>query len=132
MTDESVIAGAVVARDNHVLLIRRAAPENGLVWQFPAGKVDEGESPEQAAAREALEEAGVVVVPAGVIGTRVHPGTGRRVVYVACRWVSGEPRAASPREVAGAEWVSITNVAELIPGGVYPLAQEYLDSTLST
>jgi 8-oxo-dGTP diphosphatase len=130
VTDEPVIAGAVIARDDHVLLIRRAAPENGLVWQFPAGKVEQGEPPERAAAREALEEAGVTVVPAGVIGTRVHPGTGRRVVYVACRWVSGDPRPASPREVAAAEWVPITDLADWIPGGVYPPVQEYLDGVL--
>ncbi|MFI2618099.1 NUDIX hydrolase [Streptomyces sp. NPDC018584] len=58
-----------------------------------------GESPQQAAVRESLEEAGVMVEPVAVIGERLHPVTRRRIVYVACRWLSGAPRAASPREV---------------------------------
>ncbi|MFI6879860.1 NUDIX hydrolase [Streptomyces sp. NPDC050400] len=123
---EWVIAGAVVAHAGRVLLVRRSVPERELVWQFPAGKVDAGESPERAAVREALEEAGVTVVPAAVIGARVHPVTGRRVVYVACRWVSGSPWAASPREVAAAEWVPVDELAVRIPGGVYGPVQEYL------
>ncbi|MET7367650.1 NUDIX domain-containing protein [Streptomyces sp. NPDC005566] len=46
-----------------MLLIRRAVPAGGLVWTFPSGKVEAGESVEDAATRETLEEAGVVVEP---------------------------------------------------------------------
>ncbi|MFI9777323.1 NUDIX hydrolase [Streptomyces sp. NPDC051956] len=123
---EPMIAGAVVQHDGRVLLVRRAAPEGELLWQFPAGKVDEGESPKEAAAREALEEAGVVVESLTIIGERVHPATGRRVVYVACRWMSGDARPASRREVTEAAWVPIGELAERIPGGVYGPAWGYL------
>ncbi|MER7201917.1 NUDIX hydrolase [Streptomyces sp. CB01635] len=123
---EPTIAGAVVGHEGEVLLVRRAVPEGDLVWQFPAGKVDPGETQEEAAVREALEEAGVVVEPLTIIGERLHPVTGRRVVYVACRWLSGAARAASPREVAEAAWVSMDGLAERIPGGVYGPVWEYL------
>ncbi|WPO70229.1 NUDIX hydrolase [Streptomyces sp. KN37] len=123
---EPVIAGAVVQHEGKVLLIRRRVPERDLVWQFPAGKVDAGETVLAAAAREALEEAGVVVEPLSVIGERLHPVTGRRVVYVSCLWLSGVECAASPREVAEAAWVSVDELAERIPGGVYPPVWEYL------
>ncbi|MEU5540460.1 NUDIX domain-containing protein [Streptomyces sp. NPDC020362] len=123
---DALIAGAVVACRGRVLLVRRRVPEGALVWQFPAGKVEPGESVEQAAAREALEESGVVVEPLTVIGERLHPVTGRPVVYVACRWLSGAPHAASPREVAEGAWVPLVQVAERIPGGVYPPVWNYL------
>ncbi|MEB8343412.1 NUDIX hydrolase [Streptomyces endophyticus] len=104
---DGLIAGAVVPHQGRVLLIRRAVPEGDLVWQFPAGKVDAGESPQQAAVRESLEETGVMVKPVAVIGERLHPVTRRRIVYVACRSLSGAPRAASPREVQEAAWVPL-------------------------
>jgi 8-oxo-dGTP diphosphatase len=55
------IAVAVVIRAGHVLVGRRdpgAADAAGLC-EFPGGKVDPGERPESAAARECLEEAGM-------------------------------------------------------------------------
>ncbi|MFB6679234.1 NUDIX hydrolase [Streptomyces sp. NPDC056390] len=121
-----LIAGAVVAHQGQVLLVRRRVPEGDLLWQFPAGKVEPGETPQIAAVREAREEAGTVVEPLGVIGEREHPVTGRQVVYVACRWMSGTPWAASPREVAEALWVPLEAVSERIPGGVYPPVWEWL------
>ncbi|MFD8567960.1 NUDIX hydrolase [Streptomyces sp. NPDC059639] len=53
MDDSVVIAGAVIARGGRVLLVRRAVPEGALVWQFPAGEVDAGETAPGAATREA-------------------------------------------------------------------------------
>jgi ADP-ribose diphosphatase len=45
----------------HVILIRQYRyPVNAFLWEFPAGSVDDGESPEQAARRECHEEIGKV------------------------------------------------------------------------
>lgn len=121
-----LIAGAVIVHASRLLLIRRATPEGALSWSLPSGKVDPGEDASAAAAREALEEAGVVVEPLQVLGERVHPATGWRVVYVACRLLSGTARAASPREVAEVRWVSRAEIPELIPGGLFEPVQQYL------
>ncbi len=85
MRSTPLIAGAVVAHGGRVLLIRRTSPAGALLWTFPSGKVEPGESAAEAAAREAGEEAGIVVEPLVVLGSRVHPTTGWRVVYVACQ-----------------------------------------------
>lgn len=125
------IAAAVITHAAHVLLIRRATPEAALVWSFPAGKVDPGESAAQAAAREALEEVGVTVAPLRLLGERVHPHTGRRMLYVACQLVSGNAHAASRREVAEVRWVGLDGLRGLVPGGVFGPVQAYLDEALA-
>jgi len=130
MTDPS-IAAAVIVDAARVLLIRRTAPEGALAWSFPSGKPHPGESPSAAAAREAREEAGVVVAPLVVLGARVHPVTGWRVVYVACRPVSGTARVASPREVAEVRWAGLDELPGLVPGGVYGPVRAWLDGVPS-
>jgi 8-oxo-dGTP pyrophosphatase MutT (NUDIX family) len=127
----SPIAGAVIAHAGRVLLIRRASPAGSLLWSFPSGKVEPGESAAQAAVREAGEEAGVSVAPLVVLGSRVHPATGWRVVYVACRLLGGEAYAASTREVAEVRWVRLDQIPALIPAGVYGPVGAYLGGVLA-
>ncbi|WP_425502590.1 (deoxy)nucleoside triphosphate pyrophosphohydrolase [Roseospira goensis] len=57
-----VVAAALVDRDGRVLLTRRppGKPMAGL-WEFPGGKVHDGESPERALIRELHEELGIDV-----------------------------------------------------------------------
>lgn len=91
------IAAGVITHAGRLLLIRRRAPEGSLLWTLPSGKVEPDESPAAAAAREALEETGVTVEPVRVLGERLHPDSGRRMVYVACRLLGGVAHAAFSR-----------------------------------
>ncbi|MET9073895.1 NUDIX domain-containing protein [Streptomyces sp. NPDC004232] len=126
MTEAPGIAAAVIVHDGRLLLVRRRVAEGSLSWTLPAGKVEPGETVGAAAVREALEEAGVTVEPVRFLGERVHPESGRRMSYTACRLLAGTARAASPREVAEVAWVTRAEVAELIPGDLYSSVQEYL------
>ncbi|MFF1659592.1 NUDIX hydrolase [Streptomyces sp. NPDC058255] len=121
----------MIAHAGRVLLIRRTAPAGALLWTFPSGKLDPGESAAKAAARETREEAGVLVAPLVVLGSRVHPATGWRVVYVACRLLDGVAHAASPREVAEMAWVRPAELGGFVPGGVYPPVQTWLEAYAS-
>jgi mutator protein MutT len=62
MTDRTIIAIAVVEHDDQFLVGRRPpnVPLAGL-WEFPGGKVEPSETPEQTAIRECQEEAGLFV-----------------------------------------------------------------------
>jgi len=84
--EEPVIAAAIVVTGGWVLMIRRSVAERELLWQFPAGKIEPGESAEEAAVREAFEGTGVVVARATrSLGQRLHrmtARTARTVVYV--------------------------------------------------
>ena len=90
---------AVVRRDGEVLLTLRA--DNGE-WAPVTGILDPGEEPATGAAREALEETGVVVTVDRLVSVSASPqvehGNGDLGVYLDltfdCTWVSGQARVA--------------------------------------
>lgn len=94
------VAAAVVVQDGRVLLVRRRVSEGALSWQFPAVKIESGETAGEAAARETREELGLLVTSQIVLGQRVHPMTGREIHYIACRPSGGGAGIASADEVA--------------------------------
>lgn len=53
--------GAVVFKDNAVLLVKRKNPPCKEQWAIPGGKVKAGETLQQAAEREILEETGITI-----------------------------------------------------------------------
>lgn len=124
------IAAAVIVQDRCVLLIQRRVAEGALSWQFPAGEVEDGETGEDAAVREAGEETGLTVVAKSFLGERVHPNTGRRMLYVACEVVDGEAYVADPEELKAVAWVRAEGLAGYVPYGFYEPVQEYLDTAL--
>lgn len=125
------IAAAVIVKDGRVLLVQRRVKEGTLSWQFPAGEVEEGESPGQAAVREAHEETGLTVAETKLLGDRIHPATGRTMIYVACDVISGDARVVDDEELVNFAWSNRDKLTEYIPYGVFPAVQDYLDATLA-
>jgi 8-oxo-dGTP diphosphatase len=93
--DPKLAAGALVVHDGRILLLRRAIEPRFGMWVFPGGFVDRGEHPEQAAIREAREEAGIDVALQGLVGV-YHEPPGSLVVLVVYRaeLIAGEAQAA--------------------------------------
>jgi 8-oxo-dGTP diphosphatase len=57
---ELTVVAAVILRDSKVLVCqRRSDDSHGLEWEFPGGKVEAGEIPQGALARELREELGI-------------------------------------------------------------------------
>lgn len=59
--------GAIVIRDNHVLLIRRGKPPKAGEWSLPGGRQKLGETTAEAAMREVKEETGLDVTLHGIL-----------------------------------------------------------------
>lgn len=92
-TDEKpAIAAAINVQDGKFLLVQRRVSEGELSWQFPVGALEASETFDQAAVREAEEEAGLTVEAVKMLGERVHPKTGRLMGYVACEVKSATSR----------------------------------------
>ena len=111
--------GAVVFRDDRVLLVRRGrAPSRGL-WAVPGGAVEAGETLAAAAEREVREETGVIVRAGGPVHAFdvISRGAGGEiehhyvVVDLIADYVAGEPNAAD--DAVDAAWVRIEELGAL-------------------
>lgn len=100
-----VVAAALVNAAGEVLVQRRPTGKaHGGLWEFPGGKVEAGESPEQALIRE-LDEELAIEVDADALEPAAFatgPSADRHLVlllYVIRRW-RGEPRPAAADAIA--------------------------------
>ncbi|MFP5253686.1 MAG: NUDIX domain-containing protein [Actinomycetes bacterium] len=128
MGDNRVQAvGAVVhdARGRLLLVLRGREPAAGL-WSIPGGKVEPGESHQEAVCREVLEETGLrveVLVPVGVVERPTAEGGIFEIHDYTARLLSdpGDAVAADDAEAVG--WFTADQVRALgcVPGLVTAL-----------
>ena len=111
--------GAVVIKDQQVLLVRRANEPNRGQWSIPGGTVELGETLAQAATREVWEECQVQVEPGAVVATfdlikRDEQGQIRYhyvLLDLAAHYVNGEPVAAT--DALEVRWVTAGELDQL-------------------
>lgn len=103
----TVVAAALVDGDGRVLLQQRAPGRHmaGL-WEFPGGKVEPGERPEQALIRELAEELGIeteiaCIAPATFASAELGERHLLLLLYICRKW-RGEPR---PLDASALKWV---------------------------
>lgn len=129
-TEKPGISAAIITDSGRVLMVRRRVKEGELSWQFPAGAIEPGEAAEAAAVRETIEETGLVVTASHLIGERIHPKTQRLMSYTACKVIQGEAHVADEDELDAVAWVSLDEIPEKVPYGLFEPVQEYLDAVL--
>lgn len=108
MTDEPggrVVVGAAICDGGRLLAARRTAPP-ALAgrWELPGGKVEPGESPEQALVRELREELGIGIEPNGRVPGEWPLASGLVLHVYRARLLSGEPRPLQDHDAT--RWLS--------------------------
>ena len=126
---------AVRGWGGRLLLVRRV--DSGC-WELPGGRVDVGESAEEAAVRETAEEAGLSVLLTGLVGLFTDPahvvravdGVVRQqfVVLFRARSLGGEPHGDG-HETSEAAWVPVADLRHL---PVEPAVRVWIDEVLAS
>ncbi|MGB0978917.1 MAG: NUDIX domain-containing protein [Croceimicrobium sp.] len=107
-------ADSILINEGKVLLIQRALDDDfeGGKWAFPGGKIEGGELPEIAAARELFEEVGLQALDVQPIEVIKHEnGSASHFYYVQC---SGLDLELEEGEIARGEWFSIEDIPQEI------------------
>lgn len=103
----------MVSGDDRILVARRKPDGHlPLLWEFPGGKLEWGESPESCLAREFKEELAVDVAVGRVLDVVFHRYPERQVLllFFGCAIVAGEPMALDCAEIA---WVRRSELGSL-------------------
>ena len=122
------VAVGVILNDARQILITRRAPgsHQGGLWEFPGGKVEAGESLEQALSRELQEELGIVVGRTSPL-LQVEHDYGDKVVLldVCVVWeFSGRARGEEGQAMA---WVVLADLANY----EFPVANKPIISAIT-
>ena len=101
----TVVAAVIRDETDQVLLCRRPDHKHmGGLWEFPGGKIEDGESPATALIRELREELGLTVAIEHPLTFAVHeePGLEILLLFYSADIVSGKPTANEGQEI---RWV---------------------------
>jgi ADP-ribose pyrophosphatase YjhB (NUDIX family) len=107
--------GAVI-RDSsgRLLLIKRAHEPGAGLWSLPGGRIEPGETDEQAVVREIAEETGLAVRCGTLLGTARLPGPGGAIIEVRdYRAVVIGGDLAAGDDAADARWADSAEMARL-------------------
>ena len=123
------IVAAIVTSRFGVLVARRN--DGKPPWTFIEGEIEPGEDPADTAVREVREETGLRIRTTGVIGRRVHPRTGREMIYLAA-WPTHGTKAfvGDEQELAEVRWVDLAQADDLMDGMIFEPVRSYLERTL--
>lgn len=112
----------VICRKGDKILVQReySYPVDEILWQFPGGKIEADETPEQAATRELAEESGIKAENAKCIGW-FYPDnrrTNARLFVVECDYVTDDEKARpDDTEFIESEWIENGQISQMIRRG---------------
>lgn len=111
----------IITKENKVLIGRlkheMLEQYGGIEYVFPGGKIEENEDEKAAAIRESLEETGLIVKIIAKIGERIHPKTGRELVYFHAVATGGHLTVDNPKndDISELVWVNQDELKQYVP-----------------
>jgi mutator protein MutT len=125
--------GIVLNKNGEVLIVKRRHPEETktgkkLLWAFPGGKQEKGESREESVAKEILLETGYKVKPTRQIHLRVHPDTNVLLIYHLCELEKEESIAEIQEkdEIEEVRWVKPQELKDYFTTDIDPEVKKIL------
>ena len=109
MTD--VVAALIWDQERFLICQRPAHKARGMLWEFVGGKVDSGETKEQALIRECREELGITVLPGEIFMEVDHhyPDIHIRLTLFHCTITEGTPRLLEHNDL---RWITPRQIPE--------------------
>jgi len=120
------VAAAVIAANGGILVARRH--DRIPPWTFPATEIRAGESPAAAAARAVLKETGLTATIDHVIGRRIHPKTGRVLIYMEAT-VDNTDAQVGDDDLAEVRWIDLAEADQLM-ADMFPVVRQHLGRVL--
>lgn len=112
MSEPVRVAAALILREGRFLICRRPMHKaRGGLWEFPGGKLEPGESAEQALIRECREELGIEVTPGPVyMGlTHEYPDLTVELILLQVDEFAGTPLLLEHSEL---RWISVEEIGD--------------------
>ncbi|NLJ65415.1 MAG: 8-oxo-dGTP diphosphatase MutT [Christensenellaceae bacterium] len=100
------VTAAIIRQNGKILICQRPADKNcGLLWEFPGGKIEVGESGEQCVIRECYEELGIMLRVECELTDVVYkyPDRTVHIYFYLCEIVSGVPKNKEHNAIA---WIT--------------------------
>lgn len=108
------VVAAVIISNSRVLVGRRASHKSSPgEWEFPGGKVEEGESTHQALAREISEELGLLAVPIRTFDISVTEVNGRKIKLESILSRVNVEKGINSSDHDRIEWLTLAELAKL-------------------
>lgn len=108
----NVVAGVVIEKDGKYLLVQEKSPKSYSLWNFPAGRVEIGDSLETTAIKEAKEETGYDVELLGEIGVFHERAEAPPKHAFAAKIIGGELKYPED-EIMDAQWFSLDEIQSM-------------------
>lgn len=106
-----VVAAGIVSRNGKIMLCqRRPGDRLALKWEFPGGKLEPGETPQQALERELREELAIETCTGRIFDVHHDTASGREILVLFFRseLLSGEPQTLECNAIAWADPANLT------------------------
>lgn len=111
------VVGALIIRDKYLLLAKRIKGELKDKWEFPGGKIEQGESEFDAIEREIYEELNINVVAVQKISTFHHkyPFADISLSLIKCKYSEGRSQLILKGSHSKINWFTFNDEIDLAP-----------------
>ena len=103
------VTAAIIEKDSKYLIARKKVGQLAGMWEFPGGKIEQGETPEECLRREIKEEFGIEIEVGQYLATSeyIYPHIAIELIGYLARYLAGELRLTDHDRI---EWVTPTEM----------------------